>query len=174
MSFASRLFTLVHSVSSKLNGLMTFIAGWLVLVITVISCYGVFTRYVLEDPDTWSFSMSAYLLCFVIFFAMSSALQQGVHVRVDILKELFPGRIAKTARVVSDLACLVFLWVFFNQTWKVFYDSFSRGRIDETTLAWPIAAIQWAMPLGVALTLLTQAVMLIGRFIGRDEEAQAW
>lgn len=170
---ASRLFFLVHSLAYKLNGLMVFIAGWLVLLITVITCYGVFTRYVLQDPDTWSFSVSAYLLCFVIFFAMSSALQHGEHVRVDILKELFPGRIARYARIVSDVACLVFLWVLFNQTWKVFYDSFSRGRIDETTLAWPIAAIQWAIPLGVALTLLTQAVMLVGRFVGTPEEKQA-
>lgn len=173
MKAAARLFALAHSVASSVNNFMAFLAGWLILVITIISCYGVFTRYVLEDPDTWSFSVSAYLLCFVIFFALSSALQQGIHVRVDILKELFPGRIARYARIVSDLACLAFLWVFFNQTWKVFYDSFSRGRIDETTLAWPIAAIQWAMPLGVALTLVTQAIMLLGRFVDSSEQAQA-
>lgn len=96
-----------------------------------------------------------------------------MHVRVDILKEMFPGRIARYARIISDLACLVFLWVFFNQTWKVFYDSFSRGRIDETTLAWPIAAVQWAMPFGVALTLATQAIMLVGRFVQSSDQAQA-
>ena len=173
MSALSRLFFLVHAFASKTNNVLVFIAGWLIFVITVISCYGVFTRYVLGDPDTWSFSVSAYLLCFVIFFAMSDALQKGVHVRVDILKELFPGRIARSARIFSDLACLIFLWIFFSQTWRVLYDSLSRGRIDETTLAWPIAAVQWAMPFGVAATLLTQIVMLAGRFVDSSEDAQA-
>lgn len=173
MKAIGHTFERVYALAGRINHFMAFLAGWLILAITLISCYGVFTRYVLEDPDTWSFSVSAYLLCFVIFFALSSALQNGVHVRVDILKEMFPGRIARYARIISDLACLVFLWVFFNQTWKVFYDSFSRGRIDETTLAWPIAAVQWAMPFGVALTLVTQAIMLVGRFVQSSDQAQA-
>jgi TRAP-type C4-dicarboxylate transport system permease small subunit len=156
---------------TRINDLMAYLAGWLVLAITIIGCYGVFTRYVLHSPDSWTFAVSAYLLCFVVFFAISNGLQQGVHVRVDILQEWFPGKVAMRARVISDLACLVFLWVFFSQVWAVFHDSYSRGRIDETTLAWPVAAIQWVMPLGVGLTLVTQAVILIGRFINIEERA---
>lgn len=161
----------IVKVVTWINDMMAYLAGWLVLAITVIGCYGVFTRYVLHSPDSWTFSVSAYLLCFVVFLTISNGLQQGVHVRVDILQEWFPGKVARRARVISDLACLVFLWVFFSQVWTVFHDSYSRGRIDETTLAWPVAAIQWAMPLGVGLTLITQAIILIGRFIDIEERA---
>lgn len=162
----------IHAVT-RFNSLMAYVSGWLILLITLISCYGVFTRYVLNDPDTWSFTVSSYLMCFVIFLAIANALQEGVHVRVDIIQEWFPGKPARITRIVSDVACLVFLWFFFEQVWAVFHDSFTRGRIDETTLAWPVAAIQWVMPFGVALTLLAQFAMLVGRTMIEDEKKQA-
>jgi C4-dicarboxylate transporter DctQ subunit len=171
MSGFSRFFAVLYSITKKVNYAMAFLSGWIILVITVISTYGVYRRYLLRDPDTWTFAVSAYLLCFVIFLALSSALLEGVHVRVDIINELFPGRLARITRVISDVACIIFLWVFFSQVWRVFYTSYSRGRIDETTLAWPVAAIQWVMPFGVGLMLLTQVVILIGRFVDHPDEA---
>lgn len=169
---ANRLIKAIDLVT-RFNSLMAYVSGWLILLITLICCYGVFTRYVLNDPDTWSFTVSSYLLCFVVFFSIANALQEGVHVRVDILQEWFPGRFATISKIVSDIACLIFLWFFFEQVWKVFLDSLARGRIDESTLAWPVAAIEWAMPFGVALTLLAQAAMLIGRTVTSTEQRQS-
>lgn len=169
---ASRLLKVIDLVT-RFNSFMAYVSGWLILLITLICCYGVFTRYVLNDPDTWSFTVSSYLLCFVVFFSIANALQEGVHVRVDILQEWFPGRFATISKIVSDIACLIFLWFFFEQVWKVFLDSLARGRIDESTLAWPVAAIEWAMPFGVALTLLAQAATLIGRTVTRPEHRQS-
>lgn len=70
MKAIGHTFERVYALAGRINHFMAFLAGWLILAITLISCYGVFTRYVLEDPDTWSFSVSAYLLCFVIFFCI--------------------------------------------------------------------------------------------------------
>jgi TRAP-type C4-dicarboxylate transport system permease small subunit len=168
----SSLMKVFHFIA-RFNTFMAYVSGWLILLITLICCYGVFTRYVLNEPDTWSFTVSSYLLCFVVFFSIANALQEGVHVRVDILQEWFPGRFATISKIISDIACLIFLWIFFEQVWKVFMDSLARGRIDETTLAWPVAAIEWAMPFGVALTLLAQAAVLIGRTVTQAEQKQS-
>jgi|694.fasta_scaffold53189_5 TRAP-type C4-dicarboxylate transport system permease small subunit len=173
MIVQSRSLTTAITWITRFNNLMAYVSGWLILLITLISCYGVFTRYVLNDPDTWSFTVSSYLMCFVVFLAISNALQEGVHVRVDIIQEWFPGKTAHVTRVLSDIACLIFLWFFFEQVWTVFHDSLSRGRTDETTLAWPVAAIQWAMPFGVALTLLAQAILLIGNIATNNANKSA-
>lgn len=162
-STASR-FDRLERLLARVNTRLAEVSGWLVLVIALLCCYGVFTRYVLGDPDTWSFEVAAYLLCFVVFFAIGNALQDNIHVRVDLLQELFPGRFAQVTRIVGDGLCVVFLWIFFLKVWGVFHDSLASGRIDETTLGWPVAVIQWVMPFGVALTLLTQLLMLVGRF----------
>lgn len=149
---------------ARINLVCARVSGWLILVIAFLCCYGVFTRYVLGDPDTWSYEVAAYLLAFVVYFAIGNALQQNIHVRVDLLQELFPGRFARITHIVGDALCLAFLWLFFSKVWAVFHDSLVRGRVDETTLGWPVAVVQWVMPFGVALTMLVQLIMLIGRF----------
>jgi TRAP-type C4-dicarboxylate transport system permease small subunit len=110
MIVQSRSLTTAITWITRFNNLMAYVSGWLILLITLISCYGVFTRYVLNDPDTWSFTVSSYLMCFVVFLAISNALQERVHVRVDIIKERFPGKTAPVTRVLSYIACLIFLW----------------------------------------------------------------
>ena len=149
---------------AQINLVFARVSGWIILVIALLCCYGVFTRYVLGDPDTWSYEVAAYLLAFVIYFAIGNALQQNIHVRVDLLQELFPGRFARITNIVGDALCLAFLWLFFGKVWAVFHDSLVRGRVDETTLGWPVAVVQWVMPFGVALTMVVQLIMLIGRF----------
>ena len=154
-----------------LNRALVVLSGWLVLLITLIACYGVFTRYVLGVPDTWSFPVSAYLLCFVVFFAASHALQEGIHVRIDLLHEWFPGRIARWASTVADLLTVTFLGLFFYYVWKVFHDGYLAGRLDENELAWPVAVVQWTMPFGAILMLITQALLIAARWIDGHEVA---
>lgn len=149
----------------RVNLWMATAAGWLVLVITALTCYGVFMRYVMNRPDTWSFPVCAYLLSFVVFLAVSHALQEQVHVRVDLLQEWFPGRIARWSGVIADVSSLVFLWVVALQMWEVFHESWSQNRTDETTLAWQVAAVQWVMPVAAACLFLTQLAMAASRLL---------
>lgn len=161
---------MLHKAMGRLNLWMASAAGWLVLVITVITCYGVFMRYVMNRPDTWSFPVSAYLLSFVVFLAVSNALQEQIHVRVDLLYEWFPGRVARWAGVLADAASVGFLWLVALQTWEVFHESWSQGRTDETTLGWQVAAVQWVMPLGAVFLFLTQLLMTASRLLDKPEE----
>jgi TRAP-type C4-dicarboxylate transport system permease small subunit len=142
------------------------LSGWLVLAVTVITCYGVFMRYGMNAPETWSFPVSAYLLSFIVFLAVSHALQQRVHVRVDLLYEWFPARVTRWIGLLADLLSLCFLWLVVLKTWQVFHASWSSGRTDETTLGWPLALVQWVMPLSAALLFLTQLMAVWVRFAG--------
>jgi len=153
----------------RMNLWMATLAGWLVLVITAITCYGVFMRYVVKRPDTWSFPVSAYLLSFVVFLSVSHALQEKVHVRVDLLHEWFPGRFSRWVEVLADVVSLGFLWLVLLQMWEVFHESWSQGRTDETTLAWQVTAVQWVMPLGALFLLLTQLAMTASRLLEEPE-----
>lgn len=157
------------------NRLQAVVAGWAVLVIMGITCYGVFTRYVLRSPDIWSFPLSAYLLCFVVFLAVSHTLQKGVHVRVDFFVEAAPAWLARIMRFLGDVATFTFVTIFIWQTWQIFEQSFGRGRVDETTLGWHLAAIQWILPIAGGFLLVTHVLMMITRLIGEElEEEQEW
>ncbi|MBM3489622.1 MAG: TRAP transporter small permease [Alphaproteobacteria bacterium] len=147
-----------------LNLWLIRLAGWLILGITVVTVFGVFMRYALRAPEVWSYPLSAYLLCLVVFLSVAHTHQEGVHVRVDYFLELLPRRMALALRLVGDVLSACFLVVMTWLLWKLFAETVQRGRIDETTLGWPLAAIQWCLPAGIALLLLTHVVVSWSEF----------
>lgn len=148
-----------------LNGLLAVLAGWCILAIAAFSTYGVFSRYVIGRPDSWSYPVSAYLLAFVVFFSLAKALQEGVHVRIEFIVSMLPNRIAVAVQFVADIIVLAFSSLFLWVLWKVFYQSYVSGRIDESVLGWPLVFIQWVLPFGAAMFLLTHVLMVISRIV---------
>ena len=89
--------------------------------------------------------------------------------RIDLLQEWFPGKTTRILTTIGDILTTLFLSLFFYQVWKVFFEGYSTGRIDETELAWPVALVQWSMPFGAGLMFITQLLVIAARFIdGRE------
>lgn len=153
----------VDAVTRRVNGALVVIAGWGILAIMLFTTYSVTMRYVFRHPDTWTYPVSTYLLVFVIFLSAAHTLQTNAHVRVNYLIQLAPRRIAIALCAIGDIATSVFLGIFVWQLNRLFRETVARGRIDETTLAWPLAAIQWALPLGAGLLLLTHIVLIVSQ-----------
>lgn len=153
----------VDAVTRRVNGGLVLLSGWAILAIMLFTTYSVAMRYLFRQPDTWTYPVSAYLLLFVIFLSAAHTLQANVHVRVDYLIQIAPRRVAIALCAIGDLATSVFLGIFLWQLNRLFSETFARGRIDETTLSWPLAAIQWALPVGAGLLLLTHFVLIVSQ-----------
>lgn len=153
----------IDAITRRINDGLVVLAGWGILAIMLFTSYSVAMRYLFKQPDTWSYPVSAYLLLFVIFLPAAHALQANVHVRVDYLIQVVPRRVAIALCAIGDMATSVFLGIFLWQLNRLFNETLARGRIDETTLAWPLAAIQWALPVGAGLLLLTHFVLIISQ-----------
>lgn len=156
----------------RVNLWMARLGGVAILGITAFTLYGVFTRYGLRDPDTWSYPVSSYLLLFVAFLATARAHEDGDHVSVDLVLQRLPRRARRVLETVGDIAALLVLAVFLQQVSRLFLASLSRGRTDETMLAWPLAAVQWVMPLGAAMLLLTHVVKMRRRHAAPRRDAR--
>ena len=52
---------------------------------TVIAISGVFFRYVMQSPFMWTEEAARYLLVWLGFTAVSIALRQDKHIKVDVL-----------------------------------------------------------------------------------------
>lgn len=158
----------LFGVVARINTGAVILAGWAILLITLFTSYSVFMRYFFGRPDTWTYPVSAYLLVLVVFFAAAHALQENVHVRVDYLVQVLPRPLGLTLAAIGDLASTIFLAIFTWQTWRLFSQSLARGRVDETTLAWPLAAFQWVLPAAGVMLLLTH-LLLVARRLARGE-----
>lgn len=148
-----------------LNTGLIILAGWGVVAITLLTTYSVVMRYGFNAPDIWTYPLSAYILCFVVFAAIAHTHQDGVHVRVDYFLNVFPRPVSAVLRALGDVATLVFLGFLLWQVWRLFTESLSRGRVDETTLGWPLAVIQWVLPLGAGLILITHLLLIVRRVL---------
>lgn len=167
----ARLVNTLLAAVSRVNTVAVVVAGWGILVIAAITTYSVFMRYTFGRPDVWSYPLSAYILCFVVFLSVAATLQAGMHVRVDYVVGIVPRPLARVFRAVADLASIAFMALFAWQLWRLFTESLARGRVDETTLGWPLALVQWVLPAGAVLLLLTQLVLVAHRLVSEGDDA---
>ncbi|MGB5557680.1 MAG: TRAP transporter small permease [Paracoccaceae bacterium] len=78
-----------------------------VLVLCVL--WGVFTRYISAQPAAWTAELSGILFTWVVFIGAASAFRDGRHIRVDLLLDLLPMRVARGVRFMADAAVVGFL-----------------------------------------------------------------
>ena len=67
--------------------------GWLILVLTLGTCYEVFMRYLLNAPTTWAFDFSYITYGGLFLMAGAYTLSRNGHVRGDVIYRLWPQRV---------------------------------------------------------------------------------
>ena len=67
-------------------------AGWAILILTFVTCYEVFMRYVFSRPTDWAFDASYMLYGALFMLAGAYALSRNSHVRGDFLYRSWPVR----------------------------------------------------------------------------------
>lgn len=67
--------------------------AWLILVLTLQVSWEVFSRYVLNQPNAWSFDLMIMMYGTVFMMAGAYTLAKDGHVRGDVLYGFFPPRL---------------------------------------------------------------------------------
>ena len=80
--------------------------AWLALAIVLLMATNVVLRYLFSYGSVWSQELEWHLLVPLIMFSVAFALQQGEHVRVDVLYARFSPRTQALVNVVSAVLCL--------------------------------------------------------------------
>ncbi|TWG81724.1 TRAP-type mannitol/chloroaromatic compound transport system permease small subunit [Cupriavidus gilardii J11] len=91
----------------KVSTLVGQAASWLIVGLTLLISYEVFSRYVLSAPHAWVFDASNMLYGALFMLAGAYTLAKRGHVRGDILYGFFPPR------VQAGIDLLLYLVFFF-------------------------------------------------------------
>jgi len=101
--------------------------AWLIVVLTLLISWEVFSRYVLSNPHAWAFDVM--LMCYGTMFMMAGAytLSKNGHVRGDVLYGFFPPRLQ--AGLDLALYILFFIpgvialayagWIYAGESWAI-------------------------------------------------------
>jgi len=137
---------------------------WLILASTAISAVNAVVRKLLHTSSNAYLEVQWYLYAGAFLLAAAYTLQQGEHVRVDVLASRLPRRV----QVWIDVFGLVFfllpvaavlLWL----SWPFVMQALHSGETSGSAgglVRWPVYAM---MPLGFALLLLQGASEIIKR-----------
>ena len=150
-----------------------YAAAVLVLGIAALILAEIFCRTALNVSLSFAWEYAAYFFAVSIFLAAAFALRSGGYVRVMLLSQSVPRRLAYRLDVVATVAGTMvagFLtWSLTSFAARSWVSGSTSPTIDETPLVYP----QAAMAFGAALLTLQLVARAIRLFVGEPPEDEA-
>jgi TRAP-type mannitol/chloroaromatic compound transport system permease small subunit len=136
--------------------------AWLIVALTLMITYEVFSRYVLNDPHDWA--LNAQVMMYGTLFMMAGAytLAKGGHVRGDVLYGFFRPRTQASIDLV--LYIVFFLPGIIALTWagwSYFQDSLAIREKTFSATPLPLYPFKFIIPFAGALLLLQGLVEIV-------------
>lgn len=132
--------------------LLLYCGGLIVIIQAFWMTYGVFMRYVMDDPDGMVTEATALMLVPVAFFGLAYALSKDAYPKVTLVRDLLPVNI----QVVLDrmnLVIMVLTGLFFSvAATDAAIRSFHSGAASEILL-WP--RFYFWIPVATSLIIFT-------------------
>ncbi|MCI8722469.1 MAG: TRAP transporter small permease [Ruminococcus sp.] len=159
--------TFRNGITRILNGL----AGISFLAMVILTCWQVLTRYVLQNPSTWSEELVGYLFAWMSLLGASLVTCERGHMNIPIIVERFSAPVQKLLNCLGEVIAFLFSAVIL-----VF------GGVQITTLAMgqmtsslgvPIGIFYIVLPLCGVLNMIYTVLNIIDILQGRTEEKEA-
>jgi len=140
--------------------------SWLIVVLTGVITWEVFSRYALDAPHAWAFDVMAMLYGTLFMMAGAYTLSVNGHVRGDVLYGFFTPRVQATLDLT--LYIVFFIPGVVALVWAGYYYAADSWRINEhsnvTADGPPIYPFKMVIPLAGGI-LLAQGIVEIIRCV---------
>jgi TRAP-type mannitol/chloroaromatic compound transport system permease small subunit len=137
--------------------------SWLIVVLTLMITWEVFSRYALDAPHSWAFDVMIILYGTLFMMAGAYTLAKSGHVRGDVLYGFFAPRTQATIDLV--LYVLFFIPGVFALTYAGYYFAAESWAVNEhssiTASGPPIYPFKTMLPLAGGFLLLQGIVEII-------------
>ena len=137
--------------------------SWLILALTMMISWEVFSRYVLDHPHPWAFDVMIMLYGSVFMMAGAYTLSKNGHVRGDVLYGFFPPRL----QAGLDLALYILFFIpgVFALAWAGYNFAAESWMIHEhsniTADGPPVYPFKMVLPIAGAFLLVQGVVEII-------------
>ena len=137
--------------------------SWLILVLTLMIAWEVFSRYALDNPHPWAFDVMSMMYGSLFMMAGAYTLSKNGHVRGDVLYGFFPPRLQ--AGLDLALYFLFFIPGVVALVWAGYFFAAESWAIKEisniTADGPPIYPFKSIIPFAGALLLLQGVVEIV-------------
>lgn len=91
-----------------LTRLLNVLAGASFLVMVVLTCWQVFTRYILGNPSSWSEELVSYMFAWMALLGASIVTSERGHMNIPILTERAGPGLQKALHCLGECIAFVF------------------------------------------------------------------
>ncbi len=140
-------------IDRAIDGMLYILSAMLVIAMSAVICYCIFTRYAMNQPPLWSEDVPMVIFVWMTFIALAVATRRGENIRVTYFIE----KLSPLNRLVLELVMHALVIAMMA---LIFWYSFDviRLQLRGTMLStgWSKAVIWFPLPLGMALMTLFQ------------------
>ena len=156
--------------------------SWLIVTLTLLISWEVFSRYVMERPHAWAFDVMIMMYGTLFMMAGAYTLSKNGHVRGDVLYGFFPPRLQAGLDLVLYIAFFVpgviaLVWAgyrYAGESWAI------NEHSNITADGPPIYPFKTVIPIAGAVLLLQGVVEIIrcaiclreGEWPSREEDVE--
>ena len=145
----------MEKVRNILDHTLEVLSGASFLAMVILTCWQVFTRYILNNPSSWSEELVSYLFGWMALFGASLVTGERGHMNIPLLTERLGPGAQKGLAVFSESAALLFSAVI------LFY-----GGIKITDLAMGQRTSSLGVPVGFFYAVLPVSGVLCVVYTG--------
>lgn len=150
----------------KLDLVLGAIAGFILIVMMLVTALDVFARYLLNTPIRGAFELTEILLVLLIYAGLPLVSRREAHVVVDLFEAWMTTPVKRVLRVVANVLCLLALS---GMSWVIYLRAIRIANYGDTTavLKLPLAPVAFTIS---ALILVTGLVHIALIFSAPPEE----
>lgn len=96
------------SIRAVLDRILDILAGMSLIAMTALTCWQVFTRYVLNAPSTWSEELVGYLFAWASLFGASLITGERGHMNIPVVVEKLPPAGRRFFSIFGEIVAMAF------------------------------------------------------------------
>ena len=151
-----------------LTGLLNILAGGSFLVMVALTCWQVFTRYVLGSPSSWSEELVSNMFAWMSLLGASIVTSERGHMNIPILVERVSPAAQKLLLCLGEVTAFLFSAVILTYG-GIQITNLAMGQMTSS-LGVPIGIFYIVLPLCGLLNMVYTALNIID-IIKQKEEA---
>jgi TRAP-type C4-dicarboxylate transport system permease small subunit len=157
----------LEQISNGLNGVIKYLAAFLLASMTILVFLQVLFRYVLNAPLDWSEELGSFAFVWMALLGASIGLKRNEHPRLDLIVNLFPPKMQKIIAGIYNLAILFFLAVLF-----IFGTRLTVTMKSQLTAAmgYSVSFVYAVLPISAAIMFIHLAIQTVGLFVRIHQE----
>ena len=98
----------MKALRNVLNKVLNVLAGVSLIAMVLLTCWQVFTRYILQNPSSWSEELVSYLFAWASLFGASLITGERGHMNIPVIVEKMKKGAQKALAIFGELIAFSF------------------------------------------------------------------